>query len=78
MNTINPVFFREKTCILKMNLEFSEGILSPGLFFFLPPGGTFNIADVAEFPCLNRNGDLHQKGEDKETCCPDAEGDHQL
>jgi len=61
-----------------MNLKFSRRTLSPSFVFFFPSKGTFHVGDMGESPGLNRNGHLHQKGEDEETHCPDAEGDHQL
>ena len=67
-----------KNCILKMRLNFLEGALFPALIFLFTPEAAFNIANVAEFPCLNGDGHLHQKGEDEEPGCPDAEGHHEF
>ena len=52
--------------------------LLPGLVFFFKPIGPFNIPDVGEFPRLNRNGHLHQEGENEKTGCPDAKGNHEF
>ena len=61
-----------------MGLKLCEGALLPGLIFFFFPEATFNITDVAECPCLYGNGHLHQKGEEEESRCPDAEGHDEL
>jgi len=61
-----------------MRLKFLEGASSPALIFFFALEAAFNVANVAEFPCLNGDGHLHQKGEDEESRCPDAEGHHEL
>jgi hypothetical protein len=63
---------------LKMNLEFSEGTLPPSLVFFFLSEGTFNIADVAEFAGLDRDGHLHQEGEDEKADCPNPKGHHEF
>ena len=61
-----------------MRLNLFEGALFPALIFLFAPEAAFNIANVAEFPRLNGDGHLHQKGEDEEPGCPDAEGHHEL
>ncbi len=61
-----------------MGLKLGEGALLPGLIFFFPPDAPFDIADVAKGSCLNGDGYLHQEGEDKEPCRPDAEGHDEL
>ena len=48
------------------------------MVFFFSPEGTFDIANMAESPGLDRDGHLHQEGEDKEADCPDSKGDHEF
>ncbi len=68
----------EKILYFKTILEFSEGALFPSHIFFFPSEDTFDIAHVAEFPGLDRNGHLHQERENKKADCPDPKGYHQF
>ncbi len=75
---MNYVFSSQECCIFGRELDFSERALFPGLVFFFPPVGTFDISDMAEDTGLDRDGHLHQEGEDEEADRPDPKGHHEL
>jgi len=79
LNFYNIVFLKCNEFLKKKFARIKDGLPSGENVLVRSGWDDFSfVIGVSKSSGLNRDGHLHQEGEDKEPCCPDAKGDDEF